>query len=173
MQHLVCEEKLALASASPEAGGGTVPLRVPLCPLHNRFLSQSQMFCYLTEEIYTLLKRNKCFPPLWLPAGPTNDSGRASGGELHGTFFLTYNQLLGATAETVQITFLFHRRSLFFGRGWIDLKTKALFSAVVVLSCARSEAAHAPRRGTGTRGACEASPHGRLGSVRAKGLVTE
>lgn len=66
------------------------------------------MFCYLTEEIYTLLKCNEYFPPLLLPTGPTNDSGRASGGELHGTFFLTCNQLLGATAEIVQINFLFY-----------------------------------------------------------------
>lgn len=66
----------------------------------------SQMFCYLTGEIYTLLKGNKCFPPLLLPAGPTNDSGRASGGELPGTFIPTCLQLLGATAETAQITLL-------------------------------------------------------------------
>lgn len=75
------------------------------------------MFYYLNEEIYTLLKCNKCFPPLRLPAGPTNDSGRASGGELHGTFFLTCNQLLGATAETLQRTFLFHQRAGFLEEG--------------------------------------------------------
>lgn len=119
MQHLACEEEeeLALASASPAGLGGWWHFPpVSPSPSPSQQISQSvlQMFCYLTEEIYTLLKRNKCFPPLLLPAGPTNDSGRASGGELHGTFFLTCNQQLGATAGTVQITFLFHRRALLF-----------------------------------------------------------
>lgn len=75
-------------------------------PFPKDFSVISQMFCYLTGEIYTLLKGNKCFPPLLLPAGPTSGSGRASGGELRGTSILTCLQLLGATTETAQIAFL-------------------------------------------------------------------
>lgn len=100
--------ELVLASASLAARCHCPPASPSPSPSQQISQSESQMFCYLTEEIYTLLKCNKCFPPLLLPVGPTNDSGRASGGELHCTFFLTYNQRLGATAETVQITFLFH-----------------------------------------------------------------
>lgn len=59
-------------------------------------------------------------------------------------FFLTCNQLLGATAEAANNLSLPPMLS-FFGRGWIDLKAKALFGALVPPSCAGSS----PGRGRG------------------------
>lgn len=81
------------------------------------------------------VKHSDLFPPLRLPAGPASDAGRASAGELPGTFLLTYHQLLGATAETLQITLLFHQHSLFFFRKGVDRpETKVWFGALVPLS---------------------------------------
>lgn len=113
-----------------DPGGADAALLSPLQPCISVRLSfgaprqiawsESQMFCYLTKEIYTLLKLNKCFPPARVPAGPTNDSGRASGGELHGTFFpVTCSLLLRAAPEPLQVSLLLTLP--FFGRRWMDV----------------------------------------------------
>lgn len=77
------EPQLRWAAGQPCSWGMALAVSIPF-PKDCSVISQ--MFCYLTGEIYTLLKSSKCFPSLLLPAGPTNGSGRASGGEFRGTF---------------------------------------------------------------------------------------